>query len=212
MKYLLSVFLLIGSPALAEVNPWQDESEYLEEEAGADEVLSGEPVFSPYRVLGRGLIDRRTGEILQIACVGPESSCALIQFLRTGTSGVQTLLGPIMEVSDDDGVTRKEILKTLREHELAAPVIPVNRIFQVSQAIYLGKSTQRIGIMVRMATLLVVLSCLYGLGRGLPALWFTNGVAIAGAAGFAWLLPFVGLPVILYLVFLPFLYRSIASP
>lgn len=191
-------------PAQAEENIWQDEGEFSDEEADEHEVLNDEPAFSPYRVLGRGLVDRRTEEVLQIACVGPESSCELIQFLRTDTSGVQTLHGPIMEISDDDGITRSEILKTLREHELAAPVVAGNRIFQVSQAIYLGKSTHAISNHAGPATPVVAVTALYGIGRALPAIWFNNGIAIAGAAGFAWVLPFVGVPLILDLAFLPF--------
>lgn len=196
-------------PAQAEENIWQDEGEFADEEFDVSEVPTGEPVFTPYRVLGRGLVDRRTGEVLQMACVGAEEnelSCSKLRFLWTNTDGVQTLLGPMLEVNDVDGITRKEIQQELRKHRLAAPVMPKNRIFQASQAIYLGRTTKNIYVTQGNNSLsqVTTLGVMGVTSWGVCALIFNHGVMFTGAASLVWALPFIGVPLVVDLALLPF--------
>lgn len=62
-----------------------------------------------YKVIGRGIEDRKTHEILQLACVGKpsldlptEASCSQLQFLYTDVNRVQTLIGSPLEVSHEE--------------------------------------------------------------------------------------------------------------
>jgi hypothetical protein len=74
----------------------------------------------PLKRLGQGIGDRRTGEKLQLACVGEvkgdslERGCELIQFLATSAGGDEVLVGPVLDLSKSNGSVTREIRDELK--------------------------------------------------------------------------------------------------
>ncbi len=74
----------------------------------------------PLKRLGRGVSDRKTGEKLQLACVGElreeqgERGCELLQFLKTDAGGEESLVGPVTDISDTEHSATRQIREELR--------------------------------------------------------------------------------------------------
>lgn len=110
------------------------------------------PVFADdnFKVIGRGVADKQTGEKLQMACVGNvieysnERSCDQLQFLYQSQNQSSKLVGPIFSVdSESDSKVRKQILKQLDYFGLSLDASSQYK-FMFTRGVY-GKGTAHSG-------------------------------------------------------------------
>lgn len=81
---------------------------------------NGSVPLPPLKRLGRGVSDRDTGEKLQLACVGAlksddnEHGCERLQFLRTDSGGEESLIGPVIDITESEHSVTRQIREELK--------------------------------------------------------------------------------------------------
>lgn len=159
-----------------------------------------------YKVLGRGLENRKTGASLQLACVGGieegvtgEANCRTLQFILTDAGGSQRLIGQKMTFGISDKLTRKAILRELRAQGLAAPKEFANT-YQASRVFYGGEG-------VNGAPAIWLVFGTLG-GSGVASSIFAGGMATFSLPIVGGTIVFLSIPLITDLIRLPFQMRK----
>lgn len=167
---------------------------------------SAEEFANSYKVLGRGLENRKTGASLQLACVGGllegvsgEANCRTLQFLLTDPDGSQRLIGQKMTFGISDKLTRRTILRELRAQGLAAPKEFANT-YQASRVFYGGEG-------VNGAPAIWLIFGTLG-GSGVSSSLFAGGVATFSLPIIAGTIVFLSIPLMTDLIRLPFQMRK----
>lgn len=100
--------------------------------------VGSEEDLSSIKRLGRGIGDRASGESLQLACVGDlkdgttERGCEKLRFLFTDESGRESLMGPVMDLSDTEKNPSRKIREELQCYGLFRNT-QTGRFFMVSR-------------------------------------------------------------------------------
>lgn len=92
-----------------------------------------------YKVIGRGVADKKTGERIQIACAGErngstlERGCNELQFLISSDNQVE-LVGPVMRVNSESKI-KKQLKKEFEKHNFTDD-LSKNRTFAYTRKIF----------------------------------------------------------------------------